>query len=51
MLFVHQYSPSISNSENKKNKIALTLFRMGIFGAARGWVVPPSLKSVTHILE
>ena len=36
----------------------LTLFRMGIFGAAHGWGVgeggvqrPPSLKSVTHILQ
>ena len=32
----------------------LTLFRMGVFGAAHGWVgqiVPPSLKSVTHILQ
>ena len=34
--------------------IALTLFRMGIFGAAHGWgdlKRPPSLKSVTHNLQ
>ena len=34
---------------------SLTLFRMGIFGAAHRWVGgpkrPPSLKSVTHILQ
>ena len=33
-------------------KDSLTLFRMGIFGAARGWGQPksaPSVKSVTHI--
>ena len=32
----------------------LTLFRMGFFGAAHGWGVakrPPSLKSVTHIIQ
>ena len=32
----------------------LTLFRMGIFGAAHGWgpqKSPSSLKSVTHILQ
>ena len=34
---------------------ALTLFRMGFFGAAHGWGGAkkglPSLKSVTHILQ
>ena len=31
----------------------LTLFRMGLFGAAHGWGVKrsPTLKSVTHILQ
>ena len=34
----------------------LTLFRMGLFGATHGWGAkksppPPSLKSVTHILQ
>ena len=32
----------------------LALFRMGIFGAAQGWggqKGPPSLKSITHILQ
>ena len=33
----------------------LTLFRMGIFGAAHGWGVglerPPSIKSATNILQ
>ena len=34
----------------------LTLFRIGFFGAARGWrglgkKDPPSLQSVTHILQ
>ena len=34
------------------NAITLTLFRMGIFGAAYGWgKKAPSLKSVTHILQ
>ena len=40
-------------------EIHLTLFRMGFFGAAHGWggggrggqKGPPSLKSVTHILQ
>ena len=33
-------------------RISLTLFRMGDFGAARGWgEAHPSLKSVTHILQ
>ena len=36
-------------------KFALTLFRMGFFGAAHEMGVgakrPPSLKSVTHILQ
>ena len=37
----------------------LTLFTMGLFGAAHGWTggeggwkkPPPSLKSVTHMLQ
>ena len=37
-------------------KKPLTLFRMGFFGAAHGWVGeggfgPPSLKLSTHILQ
>ena len=39
----------------KKSTSIQTLFRMGFFGAAHGWVGvekgPPSLKSVTHILQ
>ena len=35
--------------------MALTLFRMGFFGAVHGWgglfVPPPSLKSAAHILQ
>ena len=39
--------------------VVLTLFRMGFFGAAHGWGGgakkdgggPPSLKSVTHIVQ
>ena len=41
--------------DDSKQKYFLTLFRMGIFGAAHGcWGVPkntPSLKSVRHILQ
>ena len=48
-----------SVSRKKKSKMTakiLTLFRMGFFGAAHGWLgggakrPPPPLKSVTHIL-
>ena len=31
--------------------VLLTLFRMGVFGAAHGWGGAPSLKPVTHILQ
>ena len=34
--------------------VGVILFRMDLFGAAHGWRVPkrpPSLKSVTHILQ
>ena len=37
-----------------ESSIFLTLFRMGLFGAAHGWrwaKRPPSLKSVIHILH
>ena len=44
-----QSVPNLAKSE----KLNLTLFRMGIFGAAHLWGTerPPSLKSVTHILQ
>ena len=52
-------SLKFSVSRKEKSKMIakiLTLFRMGFFGAAHGWLgggakrPPPSLKSVTHIL-
>ena len=38
----------------KKNNYSLTLFTMDFFGAVHGWgrrKTPPSLKSLTHILQ
>ena len=59
LLFAMKSSENIWFSDdfrvNRNQLIRLTLFRMGFFGAAHGWgrnkKAPPSLKSVTHILQ
>ena len=46
---------SVAKNCLRSESAPITLFRMGIFGAAHGWgggqKGPPTLKSVTHILQ
>ena len=52
LFFIFPSSLKAHQINGSSIKCGLTLFRMGIFGAAHGWEGgkrPPTLKSVTHI--